>query len=75
MKPHVTDLDGRSEADLDLDVDLHDDDRLIGRILSRREVLALFGVADGALLTLEWLPDRGAAELADGGRQATRLER
>ena len=33
------------------DVDLDDDDRLIGRILSRREVLALFG-AGGVALTI-----------------------
>ena len=33
------------------DRDLDDDDRLIGRILSRREVLALFG-AGGVALTI-----------------------
>jgi protocatechuate 3,4-dioxygenase beta subunit len=63
MTSHATDLDRRSEADLDLDVVLDDDDRLIGRILSRREVLALFG-AGGAAAFLAACTPGGTATTA-----------
>jgi protocatechuate 3,4-dioxygenase beta subunit len=50
MTPQATDLDQTAEVELDrdIDLDLDDDDRLIGRILSRREVLALFGAGGAA---------------------------
>jgi protocatechuate 3,4-dioxygenase beta subunit len=41
-------------------VDLDDDDRLIGRILSRREVLALFGAGGAAAFLAACTPSGGA---------------
>src|SRR5919109_1245507 len=40
----------------DLDLALDDDDRLIGRILSRREVLALFGASGAAAFLASCAP-------------------
>jgi protocatechuate 3,4-dioxygenase beta subunit len=45
-------------------VDLDDDDRLIGRILSRREVLALFGAGGAAAFLAACTPSGGAATAA-----------
>jgi protocatechuate 3,4-dioxygenase beta subunit len=48
-------------------VDLDDDDRLIGRILSRREVLALFGTGGAAAFLAACAPSGGAATTAPTG--------
>jgi protocatechuate 3,4-dioxygenase beta subunit len=48
-------------------VDLDDDDRLIGRILSRREVLALFGAGGAAAFLAACTPSGGAATTAPTG--------
>jgi protocatechuate 3,4-dioxygenase beta subunit len=47
--------------------DLDDDDRLIGRILSRREVLALFGAGGAAAFLAACTPSGGAATTAPTG--------
>jgi protocatechuate 3,4-dioxygenase beta subunit len=59
-------------------VDLDDDDRLIGRILSRREVLALFGAGGAAAFLAACTPSGGAATTtptgaASAGASATAL--
>jgi protocatechuate 3,4-dioxygenase beta subunit len=51
MTRPATDLDRTEDLD-----DLDDDDRLIGRILSRREVLALFGAGGAAAFLASCMP-------------------
>jgi protocatechuate 3,4-dioxygenase beta subunit len=51
MTRPTTDLDRTEDLD-----DLDDDDRLIGRILSRREVLALFGAGGAAAFLASCMP-------------------
>jgi protocatechuate 3,4-dioxygenase beta subunit len=65
MTPPETDLDWRSDIDLDLDLD--DDDRLIGRILSRREVLALFGTGGAAAFLAACTPGGAATSAGPTG--------
>ena len=48
-----------------------DDDRLIGRVMSRREVLALFGVSGVALAAAACAPGTTASGAASGGVSAT----
>jgi protocatechuate 3,4-dioxygenase beta subunit len=52
-------------------VDLDDDDRLIGRILSRREVLALFGAGGAAAFLAACTPSGGAATTGTTSAGAT----
>jgi protocatechuate 3,4-dioxygenase beta subunit len=52
-------------------VDLDDDDRLIGRILSRREVLALFGAGGAAAFLAACTPSGGAATAAPTAAAST----
>ena len=54
-------------TDLDLDLDLDDDDRPIGRILSRREVLALFGAGGAAAFLAACTPGGAASSAAPTG--------
>jgi len=51
-------------------VDLDHDDRPIGRILSRREVLALFGAGGAAAFLVACTPSGGAATAAPSGAAA-----
>ena len=48
-----------------------DDDRLIGRVLSRREVLALFGASSVALAAAACAPGAAGTGAASGGLSAT----
>ena len=48
-----------------------DDDRLIGRVMSRREVLALFGVSGVALAAAACAPGTTASGAASGGAGAS----
>ena len=50
--------------------DLDDDDRPIGRILTRREVLALIGASGTAAFLAACTPGGGAASTASGGASA-----
>lgn len=50
--------------------DLDDDDRPIGRILSRREVLALFGAGGAATFLAACAPGGGTSPSASGGASA-----
>jgi protocatechuate 3,4-dioxygenase beta subunit len=64
MTRHSTDLD-RVEGPDDLALD--DDDRLIGRILSRREVLALFGAGGAAAFLAACAPGGTATSAVPSG--------
>ena len=58
-------------------VDLDDDDRLIGRVLTRREVLALMGVVSVGTVAVACAPGSAASGAAiagaSGGAGATAL--
>ena len=51
--------------------DLDDDDRLIGRILTRREILALIGAGGAAAFLAACVPGGSASPAASGGATAT----
>src|SRR5438093_11718737 len=59
MTQPTTDLDRHEDL-----VDLDDDDRLIGRVLSRREVLTLFGAGGAAVFLAACTPTGSGAASA-----------
>jgi protocatechuate 3,4-dioxygenase beta subunit len=52
-------------------IDLDDDDALVGRVLTRREVLVLFGAAAGGMAVAACAPSAVSSPSASGGASAT----